>query len=97
MSTTEQRLQDILDGVASDLRTVLAEDWAAEVQISMETSFSDDLEIESVEMVALSELLQARYGESIDLAGWLADKDLDELMVLKVGDLVRHLAAGLEA
>ena len=93
MSATDEQLQGILDAVAGDIRAVLGEEWASEVDISLDTSFADDLEIESVEMVALSERLQERYGESIDLAVWLADKNMDELITLKVGDLVEHLAA----
>jgi acyl carrier protein len=95
MSATDERLQGILDDVAVDIRAVLGEEWAAEVDIAMETSFADELEIESVEMVALSERLQSKFGDSIDLAAWLADKEMDELIELKVRDLVEYLAARL--
>jgi acyl carrier protein len=93
MSATDEKLQDILDVVAAEIRAVVGEEWTEDVDISMDTSFVDELEIESVEMVALSERLQERYGESIDLAGWLAGKEMDELITLRVRDLVEHLAA----
>jgi acyl carrier protein len=93
MSATDEKLQDILDVVAGDIRAVVGEEWAEDIEISMDTSFVDELEIESVEMVALSERLQERYGESIDLASWLAAKEMDELIALRVRDLVEHLAA----
>jgi acyl carrier protein len=93
MSATDEKLQDILDVVAGDIRAVVGEEWAEDIEISMDTSFVDELEIESVEMVALSERLQDRYGESIDLAAWLASKEMDELITLRVRDLVEHLAA----
>jgi acyl carrier protein len=93
MSATDEKLQDILDVVAADIRAVVGEEWAEDVEISLDTSFVDELEIESVEMVALSERLQDRYGESIDLAAWLAGKEMDALITLRVRDLVEHLAA----
>jgi acyl carrier protein len=93
MSATDEKLQGILDAVAGDIRAVVGEEWTQDIQISLDTSFVDQLEIESVEMVALSERLQDRYGESLDLANWLASKDMDELIALRVRDLVEHLAA----
>jgi acyl carrier protein len=92
MSATDEKLQGLLDVVADDIRAVLGEEWAAEVEISLDMTFADDLEIESVEMVALSERLQDRYGESIDLAAWLADKSMHELIEVRVRDLVEYLA-----
>lgn len=56
--------------------------------ISLETSFSRDLEMESIEFVVLSEKLQQNFGEDLDFASWLAGKELSEIINLKVGDIV---------
>ena len=82
----------VLETVARLVREVIAEDWAEEVAITMDTSFSRDLELESIEFVALAERLREQYGTRVDLAGWLAGMDLDQIIGLRVGALVEHIA-----
>jgi acyl carrier protein len=41
--------------------------------------------------VVLSEHLQNRYGKDIDFAGWLAGKELQDIINLRVGDVVRFI------
>ncbi|MGB5830831.1 MAG: phosphopantetheine-binding protein [Thiohalocapsa sp.] len=55
--------------------------------ITRDTSFGNDLEFESIELVSLAEKIQSRYGDKANIADWLSRKDLDELIKLKVGDL----------
>jgi acyl carrier protein len=59
--------------------------------IGLETSFSRDLEMESIEFVVLSEKLQTTFGQSLDLPSWLAGKELNEIINLKVGDIVGYI------
>ena len=82
----------VLADVARMIREVIAEEWAQEASIEMDTSFARDLEIESIELVALAERINAVYGREINLAEWLAAKDLGELVSLRVGQLVEHIA-----
>ena len=58
--------------------------------ITMDTSFGSDLELESIEFVALAEKLQARY-EKVDFVRWLSEKELEEIIELKVGDVVTYI------
>jgi acyl carrier protein len=74
--------------VAALVREVIGEDWALETPIALETRFSDDLELESIEFVALAEKLQQKYGKGVDFVGWLSGKELDEIIALTVGELV---------
>jgi len=63
------------------------------VAITESTSFNEDLELESIEFVALAEKLQLHFGADIDFVGWLSQKSLDDIIALRVGDLVDFLAA----
>ncbi len=81
----------VLATVSELIREVIGEEWANDVAIEMCTSFSDDLELESIEFVALAELLQERYGEAVDFVGWLSDMELDEIITLEVGVLVQYI------
>lgn len=79
---------EVLEEVARMVREVIGEDWADEVPITMETSFAHDLELESIEFVALAERLKARYGKGVDFAGWLSGMELKQIIELRVGELV---------
>ena len=79
---------DVLSGVAEMIREVIGEEWADDVPIAMETSFAKDLELESIEFVALAERLKERFGQEVDFAGWLGGMELDQILALRVGQLV---------
>jgi acyl carrier protein len=84
--------KQILEDVARMIREVVGEDWIQEKAIELTTSFSQDLELESIEFVALGERLQNHYGKSVNFVGWLSGKELDQILALKVGDLVEFIA-----
>ena len=92
MSMLEAPEAEILSEVAGMLRAVIGEEWAQETEITMDTTFSEDLELESIEIVSLAEKVQERYGETVDFPSWLAAMELDDIINLKVGDLVRYIA-----
>jgi len=85
--------QEILREVAEAIAEVIGDEWVSETPITMETSFGQDLEVESIELVALSEKLQARYGATIDFPSWLAGMQLEEIIALTVGQLVEYIAS----
>ena len=61
--------------------------------MTMATSFSADLELESIEFVALAERLQQHYGAGVDFVGWISTKELDQIIGLTVGDLVEFIVS----
>jgi acyl carrier protein len=81
--------RDTLDTVSRLIHEVMGDDGL--VDIDLDTSFSDDLELESIEFVALAEAIQGHYGARVDFTGWLAGHSLDALLALRVGDLVAHI------
>ena len=91
---SEATQQAVLAAVTEMLTEVIGEDELLMVdEVTMDTSFNDDLELESIEFVALAEKLQAHYGAQVDFVGWISTKQLDEIIALTVGDLVAFIAA----
>jgi acyl carrier protein len=84
---------DVLTTVSELIIEVVGDDLTFDEPIQMSTSFADDLELESIEFVALAEKLQSHYGTHVDFVGWLSDKELDEIIALSVGDLVEFIAS----
>jgi acyl carrier protein len=93
MNDLKERKQEVLGSVAGMIEEVIGEDWVRETPITMDTAFASDLEMESIELVALSEKLQERYGATIDFPTWLSSMDLDAIIGLTVGQLVDYIAA----
>ncbi|MEV5200724.1 phosphopantetheine-binding protein [Streptomyces sp. NPDC053720] len=103
--TTERReavaptrlMTTVLDEVTVMLQEVLGEYEFADAEITMSTRFHDDLELESIDLVTLSTALREHYGDTVNLAAFIADRGLEEIIELTVGDLVHHVAASLPA
>lgn len=84
--------QEILEDVRTMIAGIIGQDVDLnDREIALDTSFNRDLELESIEFVVLSEQLQNRYGKNIDFAGWLAGKELQDIINLRVGDVVRFI------
>ena len=84
---------EILKTVEQLIGEVAGEEILLAAPITMETSFNADLELESIEFVALAEKLQTRYGSNVDFVGWISQKSLDEIIALTVGQLVEFIAS----
>ena len=91
--TPFDRHAEILRTVEHLLITVVGDELTLAGPITMTTSFNTDLELESIEFVALAEQLQLHYGAGVDFVGWISGKQLDEIIGLTVGQLVEFIAA----
>ena len=83
MPNSEKTLNELV----TTIREVIGEDWVQDMDIDNDTSFNDDLEMESIEFVVLAEKLQQQYGNDVNFIDWLSHKELDAFLSLKVGDL----------
>ena len=92
---SEREINDLL-GVVRRLILEVMEEEEGEVEVLLTSHFQRDLELESIELIALGDLLIERYGDSLDFAGWLTQLSLDDLAELSVGDLVRWLQSSLQ-
>lgn len=85
----------VLDEVRGVLADVIGEDYVSELDVEMETAFRADLDIESIEFVAMGEILREHYGDRIDFVEWLTTMELDDIIALTVGELVDHIVEKL--
>lgn len=87
----------IIRDITAVIRQAVAEDWIQEFGIDANTSFNDDLDLESVEFVTIAAGLQQHFGEQIDLIGWLSTKSFDDLIALRVGNIAEFVSNSLVA
>jgi acyl carrier protein len=85
----------ILDEVVGILVEVIGEDFLLDVEVSAETSFNDDLAVESIEFVALAERLREHYGDRVDFVAFVSELELEEIVTMTVGQLVTHIQSCL--
>ena len=80
--------------VTKILHAVLGE-FGADAPITADSTFRDDLGMESIDVVALAGRLQARYGGGVNLAHFVSTLDVDSVGTLRVGQLVGHIVEAL--
>jgi acyl carrier protein len=93
--------QAVLADIAAMLADVLEEGGLgaefADLQVTLDTTFRDDLDLESIDLVALGGRLDERYGERINFAEFMAELDLEEIIALTVGQLVDYIMSRLDS
>ncbi len=93
MKTSEDA---ILEEVVGILVEVIGEDFLLDVEVTADTSFNDDLAVESIEFVALAEKLRERYGEKVDFVAFVGEMEVEEIVSMTVGRLVTHIQQCIE-
>ncbi|HYR61160.1 MAG TPA: acyl carrier protein [Actinomycetota bacterium] len=96
-TTTTNELDSIVATITEILVEVIGDEFLLDVEVTRATTFSHDLELESIEFVAMAEKLQERYAGRVDFTAFLAGLEIDEILALSVGQLAGHVARALQA
>jgi acyl carrier protein len=75
------------------LGAVIGDPELIHTPITMDTTFGSDLELESNEFVALADRLRTEFGNRVNFVAFLSEKNVDDMVSLTVGDVVRYVAA----
>jgi acyl carrier protein len=85
-------VEDItLADMARALAAATGDDSLLNVGIDVTTTLEGDLCLDSLDLAALGAVLRDRYGTTLDLAGYLAGLDIDEIIGLTVGDVAGYV------
>ncbi|KFZ78834.1 acyl carrier protein [Amycolatopsis sp. MJM2582] len=95
MTTETAAAGTVLADLTVMLRELLEEYGLDDAEIGRDTKFHDDLELESIDLVTLSGRLRDHYGDKVNFAEFIAERELDEIIALTVGELVDHVVASL--
>ena len=87
---------EVLASVRQRLGEVIGDPELLYTEINMDTKFGSDLELESIEFVALASHLSTEFGDRVNFVDFLSAKDVDEIVSLTVGDIVRYVEACLQ-
>jgi acyl carrier protein len=86
----------VLAYMRQHLGAVIGDPELLHTDITMDTTFGGDLELESIEFVALADRLRTEFGERVNFVAFLAKKQVDDMVSLRVGDVVRYVASCLQ-
>lgn len=70
---------------------IIGPDIVEELDITKDSTFAKDMEMDSIEIVAFAEKVKAKFGNEIDFAGWLSAMNLDQLVNLSLNDIINYI------
>lgn len=88
LKLNHEELFTLLKGFITE---VIGAEFVEEMDITPESSFTKDLEMDSIEIVSFSEKIKAHFGDQIDFTGWLSSMDLDELINLDLNMIINYI------
>jgi acyl carrier protein len=83
--------EEIFETLNQFITEVIGEEFVEEMDITPASSFTKDLEMDSIEIVAFSEKVKNHFGSNIDFTGWLSNMDLDEIIQLKIENIINYI------
>jgi acyl carrier protein len=78
-------LHDVLEELAND-----------DFSINEDTTFVEELDLNSIEFIIFTDLLKSKYGAKINFTDWLSRKEINEIIQLRVGDLAEFIDHGMK-
>lgn len=90
-TTTRYSSEEIFVILKKFITEVIGAEFAEDMDITRESSFTRDLEMDSIEMVAFSEKVKLHFGPGIDFTGWLSNMDIDQLIALNLNDIIQYI------
>jgi len=79
------------DDLTEALAAATGDESLLSAGITAATRLEGDLRLDSLDLAALGALLRDRYGRAVDLVGYVAGLDIDEIIELTVGDVTDYL------
>ena len=79
------------DDMARALAAATGDESLLSAGLSAATRLEADLCLDSLELAAVGALLRERYGTAVDLTGYVAGLDIDEIIGLTVGEVAGYV------
>ncbi len=79
------------DDMAEALAAATGDESLLSAGINAATRLEGDLCLDSLDLAALSALLRDRYGTAVDLTGYVAGLDIDQIIGLTVADVAAYV------
>jgi acyl carrier protein len=83
--------EQIYDVVKTFVQEIIGEEFVNDYHVTLESTFTSDLEFESIEIVEFSEKVKNYYGSKVDFTDWMSNLELDQIIGLSLNDVVNYI------
>ncbi|HET6949937.1 MAG TPA: hypothetical protein VFI47_06170 [Acidimicrobiales bacterium] len=83
--------------VVDTIIDVVGQEFYEECAVGLDSTFAEDVELESMEMMEIADRLIETYEGRVDFVAWFADMELEQIIDLTLGSVVEFIVASLEA
>jgi acyl carrier protein len=74
---------------------VVGRPYWEECEGGLQSTFAEDIELESMEVMEIAERLIDHYAGRVDFVAWFSDMELEDMIELTVGDVVDFVVTSL--
>jgi acyl carrier protein len=82
--------------VTDTIIDVVGREFYEECEVGLDSTFAEDIELESMEMMEIAERLMVTYEGRVDFVAWFADMELEEIIELTLGQVIDFIVRSLE-
>ena len=87
----------VRDTVEGTIIAVVGRWYYEECEVGIDSTFAEDIELESMEVMEIAERLIETYEGRVDFVSWFSGMELEDLVELTVGNVVDFIVASVEA
>ena len=92
----EQLFGRVHQTVEDAIVSVVGRWYYDECQVGLDSTFAEDVELESMEVMEIAENLIETYEGRVDFVSWFSGMELEDLVELTLGDVVEFVVVSLE-
>ncbi|MRV71681.1 hypothetical protein GJ700_08070 [Duganella sp. FT92W] len=81
-----------MQAIRDAVHQVVGEEWAQEMVVDDDTSLSGGLELDSIEIARVIEIMLKRF-PAVDFESWFAQMTMERIAGLTVGDIAGFIAS----
>jgi acyl carrier protein len=82
--------------VVSTIIEVVGQEFYEESEITLASTFSEDVELESTEVMEIAERLMETYEDKVDFVAWFGEMELEDLVDLTLRDLIEFMVRSIQ-
>ena len=95
-SRNDSLFDSVRETVEGTIIDVVGRWYYEECQTGLDSTFAEDIELESMEVMEIAERLIETYEGKVDFVTWFSGMDFEELIVLTIGDVVDYVVVSLQ-
>lgn len=91
---SKKQSEVVFDQLKKFISDIIGADVVAQIGITRDSTFTKDLEMDSIEIVSFAEKVKGKYGREADFIAWLSGMEFQDLLNLTVGQVTDYIADG---